>query len=415
MSDSRAQFYDRQEVRGHADRETAVFHALPGLIRHALDNAPGLAVHLVGVNPDGITSREALATLPVLRAAAIGPLQTADPPFGGLVATPIGRLARIHPLPGGRYLPEGARIDYWRFARALFAAGFRRADTVLAAFGPTRELTAAMIESGVRALGCPLVPGAGLLADRLATVAIDLGVGAFTGPVDVLAAMLLAEPRRLGGDSGLVRALVVNEAVSAPAATLIAERGITTFRVWASPEIGLIAYETPAHDGLVVDEALIVEIVRPGSGAPVPTGQVGELVVTVFNPDYPLIRYATGQLAAILPGESACGRTNLRLRGPLGEADVAATVAGLHIQPRQLHDIAKRHREIGRVRLVLRDGEPGAGVILRCEAEGRPEGLGTAIAETVRAFTGLRADIELVAPGTLPDDGRIIDDQRGRA
>lgn len=412
-----ATYYDRQEVRDAAERESAMFHALPGLIRHALDNAPHFAATLAGVEPDSVTSRAALARLPLLRKAELAELQRRHPPFGRLTATPLRRLARLYASPGPIYDPEGIRNDYWRFARAMYAAGFRSGDVLHNSFSYHLTPAGMMAESGARALGLPVIPGGTARPELQLRAIADLRPTCYAGTPSFLLA-LLEKGRELGLDAGsLRRALVSGEAFPAEIRARLADGfGVEARQCYATADLGLIAYETSAGEGLVVDEAVIVEIVRPGTGDPVAPGEVGEVVVTVFNPDYPLIRFATGDLSAVLPGASPCGRTNLRLRGWLGHADQATKVRGMFVRPEQVDEVVRRHDPVRRARLVVRRGGEGRDEMrLLCEVDGGGAGaggLGGRLAEAVRAATGLRAEVELVAPGSLPDDGKVIDDQR---
>lgn len=413
MPETQATYYDRQEVRRPAERETAIFHALPGLIHHALVNAPHFAGCLVGVDPDQVTSREELARLPVLRKSELTEVQSRNPPFGGLIATPLSRLARLFASPGPIYDPEGARTDYWRFARAMYAAGFRHGDIVHNTFSYHLTPAGSMAESGARALGLPVIPGGTGQAELQLRAIADLKPTAYAGTPSFLL-ILLEKGKELGLDTGSLRkALVSGEAF--PDATrerLSQAFGVDAYQCYATADVGLIAYETTARDGLVVDEAVIVEIVRPGTGEPVLQGEVGEVLVTVFNPDYPLIRFATGDLSAALPGESACGRTNMRLKGWLGRADQTAKVRGMFVHPAQVHAIARHAGGVGRVRLVVLQVHGQDAMRLICEAEAAEPGLAERVAEAARATTGLRAEVELVPPGSLPNDGKVIDDQR---
>lgn len=413
MPESGGVFFDRQEVRKPAEREQAIFHALPGLIRHALDNAPAMAAHLGEIDPDAVVDRASLAALPVLRKAELRARQQAALPFGGLNATPPARLVRIFASPGPIYDPEGGRLDYWRFARALFAAGFRSGDLVHNTFSYHLTPAGSMVEGGARALGCPVIPGGTGQTELQARVIHDLRPTGYAGTPSFLLT-LLEKAAELGcSTASLKKALVSGEAFPASSRErLEREFGIRAFQCYATADVGLIAYETSAREGLVVDEAVIVELVRPGTGEPVPEGEPGEVVVTVFNPDYPLIRFATGDISAVLPGESPCGRTNMRLKGWLGRADQATKVRGQFVHPHQLAEALRRFDGVARFRLeVSREGERDR-MLLRCEVPGAPSGLDQALAEAVRAATGLRAEIELVPPGTLPADGRLIDDRR---
>lgn len=413
MPETQATYYDRQEVRNPAERETAIFHALPGLIHHALVNAPYFAERLAGVDPDQVTSREELARLPVLRKADLAELQSRTPPFGGLTATPLSRLARLFASPGPIYDPEGARTDYWRFARAMYAAGFRSGDIVHNTFSYHLTPAGSMAESGARALGLPVIPGGTGQTELQLRAIADLRPTAYAGTPSFLL-ILLEKARELGLDaSSLKKAMVSGEAFPPAARERLAQAfGVAAYQCYATADAGLIAYESQAREGLVVDEAVILEIVRPGSGEPVPAGEVGEVVVTVFNPDYPLIRFATGDLSAVLSGESPCGRTNMRIKGWLGRADQAAKVRGMFVHPAQVHAIARHAGGVGRIRLVVLQAQGQDAMRLICETEAAEPGLAARLAEAARATTGLRAEVELVPPGSLPNDGKVIDDQR---
>ncbi len=413
MAEQSATYYDRQEVRNAADRERAIFHALPGLIRHAIDNSPHYAQSLRDVDADAVTDRVALARLPLLRKSDLIGLQQARLPFGCLTATPASRLARIFSSPGPIYDPEGTRLDYWRFARAMFAAGFRPGDIVHNAFSYHLTPGGAMAESGARALGCPVIPAGTGQTELQLRVLNDIRPPAYVGTPSFLL-MLLEKGRELGLDtSSLCRAVVSGEALT-PAARdrLRDEFGIDAYQLYGTADLGLIAYETPARAGLVLDEAMILEIVEPGTGRQLPEGEIGEVVVTAFNPDYPLLRFATGDLSAVLPGESPCGRTNMRIRGWLGRADQTTKVRGMFVHPQQIHDVRARHPEIGRARLEVRSDGTRDAMTLRCEAAGGDGDLAGRVAESVRALTGLRTEVELVAMGSLPADGKVIDDRR---
>ena len=416
MPESAETYYDRQEVRSPAEREAALFHALPGLLRHALDNAPFYRTHLGDIDPAAFTSREALARLPVLRKEELPELQERDPPFGGLAATPFGRLGRVFASPGPIFEPQGNRGDYWRMARAMFAAGFRRGDLVHNTFAYHLTPAGFMIDSGARALRCPVFPG-GTGQTELQLKAIShLRPVAYAGTPSFLGILLERAAETGLAPLSFTKALVSGEAFPPSLRDRFAEaHGIDAYQCYATADAGLIAYESPAREGLIVDEAVLLEIVRPGGDQPLPEGEVGEVVVTVFNPDYPLIRFGTGDLSALLPGPSPCGRTNLRIRGWMGRADQTTKVRGMFVHPRQVHEIAGRFAAVVKARLEVRDAGGRDRMVLRCEtAEPADEGLRTAIAEAVRAVTGLRGEVELVAPGTLPNDGKVIDDQRRR-
>lgn len=314
MAENGRTYFDRQEVREPNERERSIFHALPGLIRHAIDNAPFFREHLAGIEPDAITSRAALARLPLVRRETLAARQRASLPFGGFCATATGRLAHLYASPGPVYAVEGGRSDYWRFARAMYAAGFRRGDIVLNGFDYHLATDGFMADFGARALGCPVIPAGAADLDRQVRVLADLAPVAFAGPLSRLEALLAHAAAGGAGPLSLQKALLGGEPVAEGAVEALArDHGIDAYPCYATPELGLVAYASAGRSGLVVDESIIVEIVDPARGTPLPPGAAGEIVVTAFNPDYPLIRFATGDAAVLLEGESPCGRTNMRL------------------------------------------------------------------------------------------------------
>lgn len=409
--------FDKLETRSPKARERALMAALPKLIAHAKRNAPGFARILKDVRPAGVNSRKALATLPVTRKSDLAALQGATPPLGGLNATPVEKLAKLFVSPGSLYEPEGHGSDWWRTARGLFAAGFRAGDRVLNTFAYHFTPAGSMLESGALALGCTVVPGGvGQTEMQVAAIA-HLKLTGYIGTPSFL--KLIAEKAdELKADiSSLRRASVGAEYLPPAVRTAMAERGIQVTQTYGSADLGLIAYESLGRDGrptegMIVEEGLLLEIVRPGSGEPVKDGEVGEVVITTFNRDYPLIRFATGDLSAVLPGTSPCGRTNVRIRGWLGRADQSTKVRALFVTPTQVNEIVRRHGEVLRARLVV-SGEAGADqMTLRCEVREQAPGLPEALVASIRDVTKLRGEVELVAPGALPNDGKVIEDLR---
>jgi phenylacetate-CoA ligase len=407
-------YFDGLERREPMQRDREMLAGLPDLLRRAVGGAPALAQHFAEIEPAAVTSFAALAGLPVLRKSDLSERQQASPPFGGLTTTPVAQLAKLFMSPGPILEPEGARPDYWRFARAMYAAGIRRGDVVHNAFAYHLTPAGSIIESGARVLGCPVIPAGTGQTELQLTVIQRVRPAAYAGTPSFLK-ILLERGRSDGIDTScLTKALVGGEAFPRTLADWFeGEFGVRAYQCYGTADLGLIAYETPPREGLVIDEGVLVEIVRPGTGDPVPAGEVGEVVVTVFNPDYPLIRFATGDLSAILPGQSPCGRTNRRLRGWLGRADQTTKVKGLFVYPRQIAEIAKRHPEVGRARLVAERHEHVDRMILWCEVTARPEGLAAAIASSLTSITGLRGEIAFAAPGELANDGKVIDDRRG--
>jgi phenylacetate-CoA ligase len=407
------EFFDSLETRSAEERERCLADALPQQIAHAKRVAPYFARLLAEVDPARVTSRAALAKLPVTRKSDLTEMQRAAPPFGGLASTAPGAIARVFASPGPIYDPEGRGPDWWRFARAMHAAGFRAGDLVYNTFAYHFTPAGFMVDGGARALGCPVFPaGVGQTEQQLATIAALRPV-AYVGTPSFLK-ILLEKADELKADvSSLTKALVGGEGLLPAVRAQFEARGIRTFQLYASADLGMIAYESPAREGWIVDEGVIVEIVRPGTGEPVPEGEVGEVVVTAFNPDYPLIRFATGDLSAALPGASPCGRTNMRIRGWMGRADQTAKLRGMFVRPSQVAEVLKRHPEILRARLVLdHDDQKNDRMVLRCEARAGGEELARALIASIRDVIRLRGEVEFVAPGSLPNDGKVIEDLR---
>ncbi|HZR70209.1 MAG TPA: AMP-binding protein, partial [Burkholderiales bacterium] len=398
------------ETRDPEARERALMQALPAHLAHAKKNAPGWGRILAEVEPAQVTSRAALARLPVTRKSDLVALQKADPPLGGLAAS--GRVAKLYVSPGPIHDPECAGRDWWRTARALHAAGFRAGDVAVNTFAYHFTPAGSMMESGAAALGCTVVPtGVGQTEAQVAAIA-GLRANAYVGTPSFLK-LIVERADELNADIGaLVKAEVAAEYLPPVLRSAMGERGIRVRQCYASADLGLIAYESEAMEGMILDEALVLEIVRPGTGDPVPEGEVGEVVITSFNADYPLIRFGTGDLSAVMPGASPCGRTNARIRGWLGRADQATKVKGMFVHPEQVAEVAKRHPEIARARLVV-DNPGGADrMTLHCEVRAPREGLERAIAESLREVTRLRGEVALRAPGELPNDGKVIEDAK---
>jgi phenylacetate-CoA ligase len=404
--------FDALETRDPDVREREQIAQLPDLILSAM-KAPGWAKQLHGIDPKSITSGLALAKLPLLRKSDLIALQKADPPFGGFNMTPPGKLRRLLMSPGPIFEPEGSGPDWWGAAPALYAAGFRAGDIVHNAFSYHLTPGAFLLEAGAHALGCAVIPGGvGNTEQQLDAIAHFKPSG-YVGTPDFLK-ILLDTAANSGKDaSSLKRGLVSGAALPASLRQELASRGVDVFQCYATADLGVIAYESEAREGMIINESLIVEIVRPGTGEPVPLGDVGEVVVTSFNPDYPMIRLATGDLSAVLLGPSPCGRTNMRIKGWMGRADQTAKVKGMFVHPGQVAEVAKRHPALGRVRLVVtRVGEQDAMTFMG-ESASPTDDLVQAVAATLQSVTKLRGEVSLVEPGTLPNDGKVIADQRG--
>jgi phenylacetate-CoA ligase len=425
------EFLDALEQRPPAQREREQFAALPALVAHAQASAPALAEILRGVDAARIVDRAALATLPVTRKSALFERQQATrahaaqpEPFGGF--STIGWRAlhasgarRVFQSPGPIYEPEGEASDYWRTARALFAAGFRRGELIHNSFSYHLTPGAFMMETGAHAIGCTVFAG-GVGNTELQLQAIaDLRPDAYCGTPSFLKILLDKAAETGLAMPWLRKALVSGEACPPSLRDWLRERGVEAYQCYATADVGLIAYETAAREGLVIDEGVIVEIVRPGTDDPVPESapgqspEVGEVVVTVLNRAYPLVRFGTGDLSAVLPGACPTGRTNTRIRGWLGRADQTAKVRGMFVHPSQVAEIVRRHAEIARARLVIGGEMANDRMTLKVELHGAPaEGLAQRIAETIRDVTKLRGEVEVCAPGSLANDGKVIDDTR---
>lgn len=402
--------YDTLETRDPAAREADLFDRLPAAIAAALA-APAYAARLAGMDPAAIADRAALAGLPVLRKADLPALHKASPPFGGFVAAPLSAFGRLYTSPGPIFEPEGTGCDPWNSARGLFAAGFRPGDIVLNTFSYHLTPGGFIMDSAARALDCPVIPAGPGQTDTQLELIAAYRPAAYCGTPDFLK-ILLEAGDKAGADLSCIRkALVSGAAFPNSLQEEFAARGIVAFQAYATADLGIIAYESKARDGLVVNENLIVEIVRPGTGDPVSEGEVGEIVVTSLDPHHPLIRLALGDLTAILPGASPCGRTAPRIKGWMGRADQTAKVKGMFVRPEQVAEIARRHPDLGRLRLVVtRAGEADAMVL---KAEAQPEsGLAEAVERSLQEITRIRGAVELVPPGSLPNDGKMIADER---
>ena len=406
-------FHDALETRDPDVRERALLASLSRQIAHAKAHAPALTALLREIDPASITSRAALAKLPILRKSELIERQKRAPPFGGLAAVKPGELARVFMSPGPIYDPEGRLRDYWRMARALFAAGFRAGDLIHNCFAYHLTPAGSMLETAAHAMGCAVVPG-GTGQTELQLKAIEhLRPQGYVGTPSFLR-IILEKGRELGANlSSMKKALVSGEAFPPALQKDVAGYGIEAFQCYASADLGLIAYESPAREGLILDEGILVEIVRPGTGDPLPEGEVGEVVVTTLTPHYPLIRFATGDLSAILEGKSPCGRTNVRIKGWMGRADQTTKVKGMFVHPSQVAEVVRPHRDILRARLVVGQEDQTDVMTLHAEvAGGDDEALAARLAESLQAVTKLKGKVVLLAPGTLPNDGKVIEDTR---
>jgi phenylacetate-CoA ligase len=410
-------YYDQLEIRDPAQRELAQFNLLPDLVRDAMAKAPGWTEHLKGVDPASVISRAALAKLPVLRKSALKDLQAKNPPYGGFTTSPAGALARIFMSPGPIFEIDTDEPDYFRGARAMFAGGFRPGDVVYNTFSYHLTPAGIMMESALRALGCAVVPGGvGNTELQLDAIAAIKPTG-YVGTPSFLK-IIFDKADELGVKlPTLKKALVSGEAFPASLREALSARGIAGYQAYASADAGSIAYESEARQGLVVDEGVLIEIVRPGTGDPVLPGEVGEVVVTsLVTTAYPLIRFGTGDLSALLPESvstaSPCGRSNIRLRGWLGRADQTTKVKGMFVHPSQVAEIVRRHPEIARARLIVDQFEGADRMTLHVEARGVRAPPAEPIVASIREVTKLRGEVAFHAEGELANDGKVIDDLR---
>ncbi len=408
---------DALETRAPEQRERDLLARLPGLIARA-QQAPGWARILDGVDPDSVTTRDALAALPVTRKSDLKTLQEGAPPFGGLAATATSDLAHVFMSPGPIFDPEGRGADWWRFARPMFAAGVRAGGLLQNCFSYHFTPAAFMVESGAARIGCSVIPAGTGQTEMQVQAMAALRPDTYVGTPSFLR-IIIEKARESGADiSSVQHALVGAEALPESLRNWFREHGVpNVFQTYASADIGSIAYETATDGvldpGMVLDEEVLLEIVRPGSGEPVAPGDIGEVVVTLFNPDYPLIRFATGDLSALLVGGVPNLRTNVRIKGWMGRADQTTKVRAMFVHASQVQNIVRRHPEIVKARLVVSGQMANDSMALQCEVSGVPApALEAAIAASIRDVTKLRGDVAFVAPGTLPDDGKLIEDAR---
>lgn len=399
--------FDALETRSPDARAADLAAALPVQVARAVAGAPAWAEHLGPVEPAAITDRAALARLPVLRKSALLEAQRASPPFGGFAA-PSAVHAQVFQSPGPIYEPGGRRRDWWRIGRFLHACGIGPGDVLQNCFSYHLTPAGMMFEDAAAAVGATVLPAGTGQTELQVQAARDLGATAYGGTPDFLKT-ILDEAAERGIALSIRKAAVSGGALFPALRAEYADRGIVCRQCYATADLGLIAYESEAMEGMIVDEGVVVEIVRPGTADPLPDGEVGEVVVTTLNPDYPLIRFGTGDLSAVLPGGSPCGRTNMRIRGWMGRADQTTKVRGMFVRPEQVAAILARHPEARRARVIVTRAGATDAMLVRVEAEAADAGQ---LAETVRAVLRLRGDVEILPPGSLPNDGKVIDDQR---
>lgn len=400
-------FFDTLETRSADARASDLAAALPEQIARAQALA-GYGTTLQGIDPAAITSVEALSRLPVLRKSDLGKAQAASAPFGGFTTRAASGFAHVFQSPGPIYEPGGIEHDWWRMGRFLHAAGVGKGDIVQNCFGYHLTPAGMIFESGARAVGAAVLPAGTGQTELQVTAARDVGATAYAGTPDFLK-IILDKADSMGVQLGFTKAVVGGGALFPSLRQEYADRGIACLQSYATADLGNIAYESAAMEGMIIDEQVIVEIVTPGTGDPVAVGEVGEVVVTTLNPDYPLIRFATGDLSAVLPGDSPCGRTNTRIKGWMGRADQTTKIKGMFVRPEQVAALVAKHDEIARARVIAsREGEVDV-MTVQIEAEG---GNQAAYASSVVETLKLKGAIEVVAPGALPRDGLVIEDQR---
>lgn len=400
-------YFDALETRSADERAADIAARLPEQIARA-KSLPGYAAALADVDPTLVTSVEALASLPVLRKAELGKAQAAAAPFGGFTARPATGFAHIFQSPGPIYEPGGIEHDWWRMGRFLHAAGIGKGDIVQNCFGYHLTPAGMIFESGARAVGASVLPAGTGQTELQVAAARDVGTTAYAGTPDYLK-VILDKADELGVELAITKAVVGGGALFPSLRQAYADRGISCLQSYATADLGNIAYESPAMEGMIVDEQVIVEIVTPGTGTPVAPGEVGEVVVTTLNPDYPLIRFATGDMSAVLDGQSPCGRSNVRIKGWMGRADQTTKIKGMFVRPEQVAQLVSKHDEIVKARVVAgREGEMDT-MTVRIEATG---GSSDTFQRSVMDVLKLKATIEVVEPGALPRDGLVIEDQR---
>ncbi|MBT07351.1 MAG: AMP-dependent synthetase [Rhodospirillaceae bacterium] len=406
------EYYDKLERRNPQERETALFSALPNHINFVKNNAPGWAKLLSEIDPVEISSRETLATLPIIRKSELTARQTKNPPFGGLSSAQYGELSWVFCSPGPIFEPGKKRGDFWRMGRALHAAGFRKGDLVHNTFAYHLTPAGHMMEAGAHACGCTVIPAGIGNTEQQVEVISKVRPTKYVGTPSFLR-ILLEKAGSMDLDvSSITHGAVGGEALPPSLRKYFQQKDIQVLQSYGTADIGLIAYESSAIDGMIVDEDIILEIVRPGTGTPVPEGEVGEIVVTSLNPDYPLIRFATGDLSTLLPGLSPCGRTNSRIKGWMGRADQTTKVKGMFIHPKQIAQVVERHVEISRARLVVDNQDHVDFMTLHCEVPQPSEDLKSEIAKSLQAICKIKGEVILEQLESLQNDGKVIDDVR---
>tara|TARA_R110002020_G_scaffold316361_6_gene531511 strand:- start:42474 stop:43727 length:1254 start_codon:yes stop_codon:yes gene_type:complete len=410
-------YFDERETRAPETREQETFESLRALLDRSLRRLPVLDAWLGHPDPASLRDRAALAQLPVLRKPDLMQMQESSPPFGGLADPDALRGTRVFMSPGPVWEPQGLGVDPWASARAMFAAGFRAGDVIHNSLVYHMTPGGFILDEGARALGCLVFPAGGGNTEAQVDAAVRLKPSGYTGTPDFLK-IILEKADELGRDlTSFKRALVSGGALFPSLRQYYADRGVSVLQCYATADLGVIAYESSdasgaPHPGMIVNEDIIVEIVRPGTDDPVPEGEVGELVVTTLNPGYPLVRFGTGDLSAIMPGVSPCGRSGPRIQGWMGRADQRTKVKGMFVDPKQIAQVLNAHPEIARARLVVSRSRDIDVMTLKVEPAPGAEPETAAVETTLAAIAKLRGTVEIATPGSLPNDGKVIADER---
>ena len=407
-----SEHYDKLETRDEMTRSLALQMDLPKQIAHAKSSTAAYAEILADIDPASINSMQALATLPVTRKSDLIDRQAANRPFGGLAAAKPGEMVRVYASPGPVYEPEGSAPDYWRTGRALYAAGVRAGDLIHNTLSYHFTPAGFMIESGARAVGCGVFPaGVGQTELQVAAI-VDLQPNVYCGTPSFLK-IIIDKAAELNADiSCIKKGLVGGEALPPSLRETLSSHGVDVLQFFGTADVGSIAYESTAKEGLIVDEEIVVEIVTPGTGDPVAEGEVGEMLVTSFSKDYPLVRFATGDMSKFLPGHSPCGRTNIRIAGWMGRADQTTKVKGMFVRPEQVAAVVKRHPEVVKARLVVEREDVKDIMTLQCEVDGSGDGLVDAVKGSIQEVCKLKGEVLVVSVGELASDGKVIEDLR---
>ena len=406
------EYFDKLETRDAMTRSLALQMDLPKQIEHAKTSTTAYAEILGGVDPGSVTSLEVLASLPVTRKSDLMDRQAADRPFGGLASATPGNMVRVYASPGPVYEPEGEGPDYWRTGRAMYAAGIRAGDLIHNTLSYHFTPAGFMIESGARAIGCGVFPAGVGQTELQVSAIVDLQPNVYCGTPSFLK-ILIDKAAESGADiSCIKKGLVGGEALPPSLRETLSAHGVDVLQFYGTADVGTIAYESNAKEGLIIDENILVEIVTPGTGDPVAEGEVGEILVTSFSQDYPLVRFATGDMSKYLPGASPCGRTNTRIAGWMGRADQTTKVKGMFVRPEQVATVVKRHPEINKARLVVDSKDAVDSMTLMCESENQSDSLADEIKNSLKEVCRLRGEVSFVASGELASDGKVIDDLR---